>query len=207
MADKMTPEEIEKRYIHRILELEEELRIGKMLTATLTDKCRELEAQLADKAHREREEATLLLMNTEFQTEDDIDQSDVGTFYLTKKAVATILSDIFPLSPIPLDRPDREALKGKIIDALHWKQYWFMGQGEAIYEGSLTQESEEQIAELLIPLIDPEVIRREVVEEITKERPSRDKHLVGEYTAGWNDYYDRLTKLLKSRLGGKKVGK
>jgi len=34
----------------------------------------------------------------------------------------------------------------KIVDLLHWKEYKFVGQDNAILEGSLTQESEEAIA-------------------------------------------------------------
>lgn len=47
-----------------------------------------------------------------------------------------------------LDRPDR----GKIIDLLHWTEYRFIGQGNATFEGVLTQESEEQIADKLLAL-------------------------------------------------------
>ncbi|MBA7710889.1 hypothetical protein ES703_119837 [subsurface metagenome] len=38
----------------------------------------------------------------------------------------------------------------KIIDSLHWKRYRFIGQDNAILEGSLTQESEELIAHQIL---------------------------------------------------------
>jgi len=71
----------------------------------------------ADKAHPDREEATLLLMNTEFQMADDIDQSDVGTFYLTEKAVATILRDILP-TKADKAHPDRGKIENYIDDLM-----------------------------------------------------------------------------------------
>ncbi len=49
-----------------------------------------------------------------------------------------------------LDRPDR----GKIIDLLHWTEYRFVGQDNATFEGCLTQESEEQIADKILALFD-----------------------------------------------------
>lgn len=52
-----------------------------------------------------------------------------------------------------------EQLMGRIIDSLHWKEYRFIGQGDTVFEGSLTQESEEQIAtQILQALKEPVVI-------------------------------------------------
>ncbi len=61
------------------------------------------------------------------------------------------------------DRPDRE----KVIDLLHWEELTFIGQGNAIFEGSLTQVSEDYIADRIIALFpDIKEAKREERERI-----------------------------------------
>ena len=38
-----------------------------------------------------------------------------------------------------------KGLPAEILDLLHWKEYTFIGQDNAVFEGSLTQASEERI--------------------------------------------------------------
>lgn len=49
---------------------------------------------------------------------------------------------------------ERKELREKVIDLLHWKQYRFIGQDNMIFEGSLTQDSEEVIANQILALIE-----------------------------------------------------
>ena len=43
-------------------------------------------------------------------------------------------------------------LRGEIIDSLHWKEYTFIGQDGLVFEGALTQESEEQITDIVLSI-------------------------------------------------------
>ena len=49
-------------------------------------------------------------------------------------------------------------LREKVVDLIHWKEYKFVGQGNMIFEGSLTQESEEYISDRILEAL-PELAK------------------------------------------------
>lgn len=59
---------------------------------------------------------------------------------------------------------DGDKLREKIIDALHWTEYGFIGQGEVTVKDLLTQASEEQIADQILALLNTEQIDAVLVE-------------------------------------------
>ena len=43
-----------------------------------------------------------------------------------------------------------EELRDGVVDSLHWEEYNFIGQGNMIFEGILTQESEIRIVDQIL---------------------------------------------------------
>ena len=104
----------------------------------------------------------------------------------------------------------------QLIDSLHWREYTFVGQGNAIFEGILTQESEEQIADQILALIpdielprnlagatvaitDKDIVWYQKIEEAKKQERERIIDFLEKHKVTEGGYYDKggvLTILL-----------